>query len=499
MRYHPCPALPRAQLRLVAALAASVLLLVAPACAQEEMPGAADLPPARARAAELVAVINGGDRATARSFVQRSFADGFRDRMPVRQHLDVVSRLHTESGRLHVERVSDAGAHRAELLLRNELTGGWMTASIEVEPGAPHRIAGLGFRPAPPPAGAAPALPQTDSGRVRHLDQLVRRLAEAGAFSGAVLLAKDGTPLFTAAYGTADRATGRAIDLDTRFNIASMNKMVTAVAIAQLVEAGELSFSDPISRLLPGFMAPEFADRLRVEHLLSHTGGTGDYVRQLGGSCARTVDEMLTLATDRSLGFEPGTRWRYSNTGFLLLGKIVEQVTGQSYYDYVREHVYAPAGMVSTDSYETDRLPPNTAIGYDREYDGGPDAYRANTDALGCRGGPAGGGYSTVRDLFRFAETLRAGTLIGPSTVRLLTTPKPLLASPGYGFGFTVDPARGVVGHSGGYRGITANLDIFMGGGYTAVVLSNHGGAGFPIVERIRELVPKPRAEGGRP
>jgi CubicO group peptidase (beta-lactamase class C family) len=105
------------------------------------------------------------------------------------------------------------------------------------------------------------------------------------------------------------------------------------------------------------------------------------------------------------------------------------------------------------------------------------------------RGGPAGGGYSTVEDLVRFAEALKAGKLVSQETFRLLTTPKPEVNSPRYGFGFGADPGTGVVGHNGGFSGISSNLDIFQGTGYVAVVLSNYGDASQPIVEEIRTLV----------
>src|SRR5262249_8585709 len=105
------------------------------------------------------------------------------------------------------------------------------------------------------------------------------------------------------------------------------------------------------------------------------------------------------------------------------------------------------------------------------------------------RGGPAGGGYSTAEDLVRFAEALKGGKLVSPATFELLTTPKPELKSPQYGYGFGVDLETGVVGHNGGFSGISANLDIFKGTGYVAVVLSNYGGASQPVVEKIRSLV----------
>jgi len=174
----------------------------------------------------------------------------------------------------------------------------------------------------------------------------------------------------------------------------------------------------------------------------------------------------------------------------LVLGKVIEVVTKQDYFDYVREHLYKPAGMMNTDAYELDRVNPNLAVGYQKEFqEDGTKRFRNNLFLHVIRGGPAGGGYSTAEDLVRFAEALKSGKLVSPNTFELMTTPKPELNSPQYGYGFGVDAQTGVVGHSGGFPGISSNLDIFKGTGYLAVVLSNYGGASQPVVEKIRTLV----------
>jgi CubicO group peptidase (beta-lactamase class C family) len=344
---------------------------------------------------------------------------------------------------------------------------------------------------------APPARP--DPERVRELEEHVQRLAEADAFSGVVMLAKDGRPIFAAAYGEANKDTRRKNGLETAFNLASMNKMITAVAVAQLVEAGKISFDDPLAKYLPHYPNPRAARQIRISHLLSHTAGLGSYLGNgISNSRAATVDEMLRFARDSEPAFAPGSRWDYSNTGFLVLGKVIEKASGQSYFDYVREHILVPAGMRGTEWYAKDRLPPAAAVGYDREHERGPRAYSDHIADLPYRGGPAGGGYSTAADMLRFAEAFRTGKLVSPAMVRVLTTPKP--ASPEYGYGFTVDPEHRIVGHSGGFQGTSTNMDIFLEDGYTAIVLSNYGRAGMSIVNRMRELVSEPAAatSGGR-
>jgi CubicO group peptidase (beta-lactamase class C family) len=144
--------------------------------------------------------------------------------------------------------------------------------------------------------------------------------------------------------------------------------------------------------------------------------------------------------------------------------------------------------MVNSDAYELDRVNPNLAVGYGKEYDDeGHKRFRNNLYQHVIRGGPAGGGYSTVEDLLRFATALMSGKLVGMKYVEMLTTPKPELHSPQYGFGFAVE--GNTVGHSGGFPGISSNLDIFKGTGYVAAVMSNYSGGSMPVMQRIRQLL----------
>src|SRR5687768_14816878 len=187
--------------------------------------------------------------------------------------------------------------------------------------------------------------------------------------------------------------------VDTKFNLGSMNKMFTGVAIAQLVEKGKLSFDDPLSKFIPDFPDPESAKKIQIKHLLTHTAGLGGYFskryQDMSRANLRTVDDMMALAKqDEKLQFEPGTKWQYSNTGMLVLGKVIEIVSGQSYFDYVRENIYKPAGMVNSDSYELDRINTNLAVGYDKQFTDNGVAWGNNIFMHVMRGGPQGGGYS---------------------------------------------------------------------------------------------------------
>lgn len=465
----------------------AAVLFVLPAM----LPAQADGPAVR-RARELVAVINAAAPPAIRAYVDSAFGSRMRG-LPLAAHLNFLLGQRELSRSLEWIEARDQQSTSVIAVVRRQLTGDQVGLLVRVEEQAPYRVTAIGARPVQD-AGRAPAPLASDQELAAQLEKYVATLAAADVFSGAVLVAKDGKVLFSRAYGVANRDFDVNNRLDTKFNLGSMNKMFTAVAIAQLVERGTVSFDDPLSKFLPSFPSPEAARKIRIKHLLSHTAGLGSYFNAefMRSSRARfrTVDDMMELAKGDSLAFEPGTRWSYSNTGMLVLGKVIEVASGQDYFSYVREHVARPAGMVNTDAYELDYVNPNLAVGYDKVYqDDGTKRYRNNVFQHVIRGGPAGGGYSTVEDLLRFAEALKAGKLVGKQYVDLLTSPKPELGSPQYGFGFGIDSAAGIAGHSGGFPGISSNLDIFTRSGYVAVVQANYGGASQPVVQKIRTLV----------
>jgi CubicO group peptidase (beta-lactamase class C family) len=447
---------------------------------------------AEARAREAIQVLSSGDRAKFKQFILASYTDEAL-KAPIQQRLNNFSSIYDSSRGFDIQGVQETTPDSATLLVKNKLTGGWDAIFVGIEPTAPYKIRGIGFRPAKPQGEqAAKALGEKDMSR--ELDALVKRLAEADVFSGTVLLAKDGKPVYSAAFGAANKDFNVPNKLDTKFNLGSMNKMFTAVAIAQLVEKGKLSFDDPLSKFIPDFPDVESAKKIQIKHLLSHTAGLGGYFtkryQDMSRANLRTVDDMMALARqDEKLQFEPGSKWQYSNTGMLVLGKVIEIVSGQSYFDYVRENIYKPAGMINTDSYELDRINTNLAVGYDKQFTDNGVVWGNNIFMHVMRGGPQGGGYSTVEDLLKFDQALRSGKLISPTIFKTLTSPKPELKSPDYGYGFGVDTQAGTAGHSGGFPGINSELTMYLNSGWTAIVMSNYSRAAQPVVQKMAELV----------
>jgi len=464
---------------------AFILAAVIPAAAQTESP-------AQKRAKEVVQLLSAGNRAEFKKYVEANFG-GQMAQMPMERHLNFFSTVYESSRGYEISGVQDnTKPNEVTMLVKNKLTGEWDALLIRVEAEAPNKITGIGFRPPKPPAGEAKKLSEKEAGR--ELEAFVKKLAAADVFSGAVLLAKDGVPVYKGAFGMANKDFDAANRVDTKFNLGSMNKMFTAVAIAQLVEKGKLSFDDPLSKFIPDFPDKESAGKIKIKHLLSHTAGLGGYFSDKWDSKSRgdirTVDDMMALAkADEKLQFEPGSKWQYSNTGMLVIGKVIEIVSGQSYYDYVRENIAKPAGMTNTDCYELDKVNRNLAVGYDKQYTDAGVTFGNNIFMHVMRGGPQGGGYSTVEDLLKFAQALQGGKLISAESVKMLTTPKPELNSPDYGFGFQIDPGGKSFGHSGGFPGINSNLDMYTGPGWTAIVMSNYSRGGGPVIQKMKRLI----------
>ena len=443
-------------------------------------------------ARELTGFVTTGDRAAYRKFVEENFGGDFA-KVPMDAHLGFMSSIHDQTRGFEYQNIQEWKANEVIALVRSKLTGEYDGLLVRVDTNPPYKIVGLGLRPPKMPDDMAPPKKLTPKDLAAEVETFVKKLAAEDVFSGTVLLAKDGQVLYKGAFGAANKDFGVPNKIDTKFNLGSMNKMFTAVAIAQLVEKGKLSYDDPLAKFIPDFPNPEAAKKIQIKHLLSHTAGLGGYFSkrfwESSRDRVRTVDDMMKLAREdeKDIKFEPGSKWQYSNTGMMVLGKVIEVASGQSYYDYVRENIYKPAGMTNTDCYELDKVNQNLAVGYDKVFTDKGVVWANNIFAHVLRGGPQGGGYSTVEDLLKFDQALRSGKLVSAETFKLLTSPKPELNSPNYGYGFQAGgPA---VGHSGGFIGINSNLDMYLGSGWTAVVMSNYSGGAGPVQTKMERMI----------
>jgi CubicO group peptidase (beta-lactamase class C family) len=392
-----------------------------------------------------------------------------------------LSRWAGETVRLRLASTDNQGPLRAGVDdIRFEPIGSDANARIE-----------LPLTPEPARAVSLVLHRMTQAGALKALAARADRLTGEDEFSGAVLIAKDGRVLFSRAYGLADRDRRIPNTVRTRFRIGSMNKMFTAVAILQLVEAGKIKLTAPLDTYLPGYPNRDVATKVTIHHLLTHTGGTGDIFGpdfDAHRTQLRALADYVKLYGERGLEFEPGSRWAYSNYGFILLGVVIEKVAGQSYYDYVQAHIHAPAGMTGSGSLPEHRPLPNRSIGYTKPP--GATAWAPNTDTLPYRGTSAGGGYSTIGDLARFAHALLTHELLSPDSTKRLITGK-VNTGPGVKYAYGFEDARdanghGWVGHGGGAPGMNGDLKIYPKSGYAVAVLAN---IDPPAAQRISEYL----------
>ena len=350
----------------------------------------------------------------------------------------------------------------------------------------PPRIERFGVRPLPPEVAAVPIdeLPSAIAARVQSE-------FAAGRFSGVVLVARGKDVIHAQAVGWADREAKRANTLDTPINLGSINKMFTAIAIAQLKAAGKLDWQDTVGHHLPDFPNATIRDRVTIHQLLTHTSGVGSYWNDAHEARKNTLSSQqgfLETFVDQPLLFEPGEGIEYSNGGPVILGLIIEAISGRDYYSYVREHIYRPAGMSSADHYLRDDQEAGIAIGYTKQENG---AWKENTAELSLRGSAAGGGYASANDLLAFSRALGGGRLLSQLELEALwkphTQPEPI----GYGYLFSVGNLSGhrFVGHNGGAPGISAEFLHYPDDGVAIIVLANQDNAAGAMREWLHALI----------
>jgi CubicO group peptidase (beta-lactamase class C family) len=388
--------------------------------------------------------------------------------------------MYQRTGGLNLHSVVSSSDYALTVLVQGKKDSRWLNFSIGVEPSAPHGISDIRVSPAaapngkapennsaPPPASSPPSGKKlSEAEALKEVERLLEKQSAADEFSGVVLIAnQQGQPLFQRAYGLASREYNVPNQVDTKFNLGSINKFFTKLAILQLVEQGKLALSDTLGKHLPNYPNKQAAEKATIEHLLNMQSGIGDFFgkkfEETPKNRLRTIQDYLALFAAAPLVFEPGTSRNYSNGGYVVLGAIIEQVTGQSYFDYVREHIYKPAGMLNTDAYEVDAPVPNLASGYTRRSERGGNERVNNVYTKPARGSSAGGGYSTAADLLKFTQALRATKLANAAHSRELL---------------------GRLGIAGGAPGINAVLED--NGSYTIIVLSNYDP---PSAESIAE------------
>jgi D-alanyl-D-alanine carboxypeptidase len=444
---------------------AAGLLLAAPGTQttpQIELP---QTPAGRSVAAYLKA-FNAGEEAM-REYFASFTAKVALQQAPIETRIGRYRQMRERLGTLGLRKLVEAKPDLVRVVAHGS-SGPLVSLDFQFEPAEPFGL--IAVRVMDAGEEGAPADPKrSDAELAAAVREYARKLAAEDAFSGVVLVVHNGSPLVEEAFGLADRDVKIPNRLDTKFNIGSINKAFTAVAIRQLIARKLISLDDPIKKFLPDYPNAEAAAKVTVRRLLDMTSGIGDFFGERYQAAPkdkiRSLKDYLPLFADRPLEFEPGARALYSNGGYVVLGLIVEKASGQDYYTYVREHITKPAGMLDSESFAKDAEVANRAKGYTRAGSG----WISNYDTLPARGSSAGGGYSTARDLLKFVAALQKGTL-----------------------GELPGEMKGGLGIAGGAPGLNAAVEWDPQRGYAIVVLANFDPpAAERVARQIRTWLPR--------
>lgn len=460
---------PVAVIALLAGLAPVAAGATAPAGISQEPRLVLPQTPAGRHVAAYFQAFNAGETAM-REFLAGQVAKESLAETPVETRLERYRQMKEMLGALEPTKVVESRGSFVSVLAEAR-NGPPVRMDFEFEPNEPFGLLGIRIEAMDEgeEGGPAEAPKKDDAELVAAVRGYAEGLAKSDEFSGVILVAKRGKPLLEQAYGYQDRDRKVLNRVDTKFNLGSINKSFTSRSIRQLIAKGKIGLDDPIGKFLPDYPNKDAAARVTVRHLLEMSGGVGDFFneryRATPKERIRTLEDYLPLFADKPLEFEPGSKRAYSNGGYIVLGVIVAKASGQDYYDYVRDHIFKPAGMSDSLWLAKDADAPNRALGYTRD----GRKWVSNYETLPGRGSSAGGGYSTARDLLRYVLALESGALKA-----------------------TDEELRGGMGVAGGAPGLNAILEWDPERGYVIVVLSNFGPpAAEKVGRRIRGWLPR--------
>ena len=324
-------------------------------------------------------------------------------------------------------------------------------------------------------------LAQDDVSRMQQVVQAYDK-----QFMGSVLVARDGTILLSQGYGFADLEWNIPNSPTTKFRLGSVTKQFTAACILLLEERGKLQLDDPVKKYMPD--APGAWDKITIFNLLTHTSGIPNFTAFSDYGSAKTIattpEKLVARFRDKSLEFEPGEKWSYSNSGYILLGYLIEKISQQSYSQFVQENILNPLSMKDSGYDSNLAIITRRASGYEPSSNGVVNAGFIDMSVPFA----AGGLYSTTEDLLRWEQGLMGGKLLSPASLQKMTTP----FKNGYAFGVGVRTVNGhkSIEHAGGVDGFNTELAYYPEDKLTVVVLANLAGqAPGPIAAQLAAVV----------
>jgi len=441
----------------------------------------------------FIDVFNGGSRLEVIDYLSKNMTKSRIERYGIEAHVGVFLNSQNTFGNLEIIKFLPPTNHneRVEVIASNNKLR--YSLIINRAANAPHKI--NYFTLQTPDIQITPNHPLSAKELTRELNIFLKELSAKGAFSGTVLVAKGEDILFKGAVGYANRRWKSKNKIETKLSIGSMNKMFTAISALQLIEKGKLKFDDKLSHYVDESWLPHGdAKLITIRQLLTHTSGLGNFFNddfnKSNKEAYRKLEAYKPLISKIPLLFSPGTRNRYSNSGMLMLGLVIERVSGKNYDDYVQENIYDKANMFNSGSFALDSVTENIASGYLKRMHS--DSWVDSIYTRAIKGSPAGGGFSTIEDLHQFSLALTNYKLLSQKLTLDAYSEKTQYNSAfwyGYGFSISGKPDNRIIGHGGAYLGVDARLDIHLDSGFTVVILANQSDVVAPVRRKINELL----------
>jgi len=324
---------------------------------------------------------------------------------------------------------------------------------------------------------------KTSTADVARMEQLIKAYVPA-RFMGSVLVAQDGKVLLDKGYGFANLEWDVPNTPTTKFRLGSITKQFTAASILLLEERGKLKVEDPVKKYMPD--APAAWDKITIFHVLTHTSGIPSLTSfpdfEAHEAQAMTPEKLVEWFRDKPLEFEPGTKWNYSNSGYILLGYLIEKISGQSYSEFVQQNIFTPLGMKDSGYDSNSAIIAHRAAGYTPGKSGAVNAGFVDMSIPFS----AGALYSTTEDLLRWEQGLFGGKVLRPESLAKMTTP----FKQDYAFGLGVSTQNGhkMIAHDGGIQGFNTALAYYPDDKLVVAVLANVNGPAGQIAGNLAKV-----------
>jgi CubicO group peptidase (beta-lactamase class C family) len=437
----------------------------------------------------FIDAINSDSEVFQKEMIANIFSQSAINEVGTERLLDLIKQLHSSFAPLnyhHSETISfnkpEGVSYIMHIYAKQPDAVMWKDFQMRLDPELPHKLKSIGFiaevsEPVTLPNGSIEQKETLD-----WLSKYLEQLKSEYDLYGSILIAKGDKILLEEYYGFADVEKKIPITNKTLFNVASGGKMFTALCIAKLLEDNKLAYKDKITKYIKGFSDESKADKITIQHLLSHTSGISEYwsgQNDIAVYSAMNINDHLQLVLKSGFAFEPGTDFQYCNSNYILLGAIIEKITGKSFYYFVQEKIFNPAGMTTSGYFN--HASENTAFPLAR----GKEETEWIEAVHGIKGSSAGGAYSNATDILKFSKALKNNSIVSENTFKNMISPKniglkePMDFDYGYGFILSKSAQESGYGHGGTTGGVNFEFRYFPKSDITLIIFCNQNNGAY--------------------